>query len=251
MIKGIDVSEWQGLINWQKVKDSGIKFAIIRYADGLYIDRYFFQNMAAAKKVGLHIGSYIFSRATNEAQAREEAQRLIKACEPYDCDMPLYIDMEADNLKHLANKIVKAFMSECKIRKVKGGIYANLNWFNNYLDPEPYRSDPLWLAQYNDVITARDPSLFGMWQYSSSGSVPGISGNVDLNYCYVEYWENTSGGSIENSNTNNEIDKICASLSEKAKDVLAGKYGTGTARQKALGEYYTPIQFILNKALED
>ena len=163
--------------------------------------------------------------------------------------MPLYIDMEAENLKHIANKIVKAFMNECKIRQVKGGIYANLNWFNNYLDPEPYRKDPLWLAQYNDAITARDPSLFGMWQFTSSGSVPGISGNVDMNYCYVEYWKN--GGSSDNSNVNKKIDQFCASLAEKSKDVLAGKYGTGTAREAALGEYYSPVQFILNHVLED
>ena len=250
MVKGIDVSQWQGSIDWKKVAASGVQVAIIRYADGSYIDRYFFQNMAGAIKAGLHVGAYIYSRATNEMQAREEAQRLIKACEPYAYDMPLYIDLEADSQKHIANKIAKAFINECKIRKVKGGIYANLNWFNNYLDPTPYINDPLWLAQYNNKITYKDPNIFGMWQYSSSGRVPGISGNVDLDYCYINYWKDTSQNE-STSNVDKKIDEVSASLAEKAKGVLAGKYGAGAAREKALGEYYQPVQFILNKVLED
>ena len=102
-IRAIDVSEWQGLIDWQKVKADGVEVAIIRYADGLYMDRYFHQNMTNAKKAGLHVGSYIFSRAVNAAQAKEEAQRIINACKPYKLDMPIYIDLEAENLKYFAN----------------------------------------------------------------------------------------------------------------------------------------------------
>ena len=247
-LKGIDVSEYQGVIDWKKVAASGVKVAIVRYADGMYIDRYFYQNMTGAIKAGLHVGAYIYSRAVNAAQAAEEAQRIIKACEPYNYDMPLYIDLEAKNLKYLANTLAKAFMDECKKRGVLGGIYANLDWFNNYLDPMPYIHDPLWIAQYYSKITYRNP-IFGMWQYTSTGRVAGINGDVDLNFVYVEYWKKEKPKNDSNAN-NQKIEKECAILAEKCKDTLSGKYGTGAAREKALGSYYTPVQWIINKILE-
>lgn len=248
IIEGIDVSEFQGNIDWYKVKNDGIKFAIIRYADGSYIDRYFHINMAGAIKAGLHVGAYIYSRAVNAAQAREEAQRIIKACAPYAYDMPLYIDLEADNLKHIANMLAQEFIKECEKNNVKGGVYANLYWFNSYIDPEPIKNKPLWLAQWNKTITASDPGLFGLWQYSSSGSVEGIDEPVDLDRCYVEYWEDQPN---DNSNVEDDIKKVCASLAEKTKETLKGKYGTGAARVRALGDYYSPVQWIINKVLEE
>lgn len=249
-IKGIDVSEYQGAIDWQKVAASGVKVAIVRYADGMYIDRYFYQNMAGAIKAGLHVGAYIYSRAINAAQAAEEAQRIIKACEPYNYDMPLYIDLEANNLKYVANTLAKAFMNECKKRGVLGGIYANLDWFNNYLDPMPYITEPLWIAQYYSKITYKNPYIFGMWQYTSSGRVAGIDDDVDLNHVYVEYWKKEKPKN-DSSAKNKKIDDICTILAEKSKNTLADKYGTGAAREKALGSYYSPVQWIINEVYKE
>lgn len=187
--KVVDVSSWQGGIDWAAVAADGVIGAIVRFADGMYVprDSQFDANMAGAHAAGLHVGAYIFSRAANAAQAREEADRTIDACNAYGFDMPIYIDMEDPDYAGVAMEVATAFLACCDERGVKGGIYANLNWFRNYIDPYTFADRPLWIAQYNDRITHENPGLFGMWQYSSSEWVNGI-GTCDCNECYVEYW---------------------------------------------------------------
>lgn len=187
--KVIDVSSWQGVIDWERVKADGVVGAIVRYGDGDIVDNKFQRNMKECKRLGIHVGSYIFSRATTKAMARDEANRIITACSPYGCDLPIYIDCEWSGQASVANSICDEFIAVCNERGVKGGIYANLNWFNNYINPNRFAKYPLWIAQYYKVLQAKDPSLFGMWQYTSSGRVSGISGNVDMNHLYIAYWE--------------------------------------------------------------
>lgn len=187
--KVIDVSSWQGVIDWERVKADGVVGAIVRYGDGDIVDNKFQRNMRECKRLGIHVGSYIFSRATTKAMARDEANRIISACLPYGCDLPIYIDCEWSGQASVANSICDEFIAVCNERGVKGGIYANLNWFNNYINPNRFAQYPLWIAQYYKVLQAKDPSLFGMWQYTSSGRVSGISGNVDMNHLYIPYWE--------------------------------------------------------------
>lgn len=188
--KFIDVSEWQGSIDWAKVKADGVVGAIIRYADGTYLDKNFDYNMKNAKANGLHIGSYIFSRAKTKAEAEKEAERLYNACKSYEPDMPLYIDLEAKGLGKYANTVAQAFLNKMVKLGGKGGVYANLNWWNNYLadTAKNYSASAFWIAQYYDKITHKNPALFGMWQYSSSGKVIGIKGNVDMDQCFIPYW---------------------------------------------------------------
>ena len=102
--------------------------------------------------------------------------------------MPLYIDLEWSAAAKYANVVATAYINKMKALGGRPGIYANLNWFNNYLNTANYINYPLWIAQYNSRITHRNPSWFGMWQYSSSGSVKGINGRVDMDKCYVAYW---------------------------------------------------------------
>ena len=190
--KVIDVSDWQGEIDWKKVKADGVVGAIIRYADGNTLDKRFAENMKNAKAAGLHVGSYIFSRAKTKAEAEKEAIRLFNACKPYAPDMPLYIDLEVASLAKYADVVAQAFLNKMKSLGGRGGVYANLNWWNNYLAEtvKNYSSNPFWIAQYNDTMDYRPASAMGMWQYTSSGSVDGISGKVDKDKCYVAYWEN-------------------------------------------------------------
>ena len=200
--KVIDVSDWQSQIDWSKVKNDGVVGAIIRYGDGNVFDKRFAENMKNAKANGIHAGSYIFSRAKTASEAEAEAERLFAACAPYEPDMPLYIDLEVASLSEYANIVAQAFLKKMVKLGAKGGVYANLNWWNNYLvdTATNYSANPFWIAQYNDKMTYKDPSLFGMWQYTSSGRVSGISGNVDMNHCYVPYWENApkiSGKGLE------------------------------------------------------
>ena len=193
--KVIDVSYWQKEIDWKKVKADGVVGAIIRYADGKTLDSYFDKNMKNAKAEGIHVGSYIFSRATTKAEAESEAERLFNACKPYDLDMPMYIDLEVSNLSKYANTVAQAFLNKMSALGGRGGVYANLNWWNNYLadTANKYSSHPFWIAQYNSKMTHKTPSLFGMWQYTSNGRVNGINGNVDMNHCYISYWDAKPG----------------------------------------------------------
>lgn len=194
--KVIDVSDWQDAIDWNKVKADGVVGAIIRYADGDVLDKRFKENMQNAKDAGLHIGSYIFSRAKTKAEAEAEAERFFDACKPYAVDMPLYIDLEVASLSKYADTVAEAFLTKIKALGGKGGVYANLTWWNNYLQDtyKNYASNAFWIAQYNDELTHKKPSAFGMWQYTSSGKVNGIKGKVDMNHCYVEYWKSQTNG---------------------------------------------------------
>lgn len=189
----IDVSDWQDKIDWSKVKNSGVVGAIIRYADGDTLDKRFAENMKNATAAGLHIGAYIFSRAKTKAEAEKEAERLFNACKPYKPDMPMYIDLEAKGLEKYADTAAIAFLNKMASLGGRGGVYANLNWWNNYLKKtaSDYSANPFWIAQYNTTMDYKPASLMGMWQYSSSGKVDGISGKVDMDYCYVAYWETT------------------------------------------------------------
>lgn len=189
--KVIDVSDWQSQIDWAKVKADGVVGAIIRYADGNTLDKRFAENMKNAKANGLHVGSYIFSRAKTKAEAEAEATRLFNACKPYSPDMPLYIDLEVSTLSKYANTVAQAFLNKMKALGGRGGVYANLNWWNNYLvdTAKNYSSNPFWIAQYNSTMDYKPASKMGMWQYSSSGKVDGISGKVDMDKCYIPYWE--------------------------------------------------------------
>lgn len=191
--KVIDVSVWQGTIDWAKVKADGVVGAIIRYADGKTLDSKFDYNMKQAKANGLHIGAYIFSRAKNKAEAEAEATRLYTACKPYAPDLPLYIDLEASTLSKYADTVAPAFLNKMKMLGGRGGVYANLTWWNKYLTgtAKAYSASPFWIAQYYDKVTYKNPDLFGMWQYSSSGSVKGINGKVDMDWLYIPYWEKT------------------------------------------------------------
>lgn len=188
--KVIDVSEHQKTIDWAKVKADGVVGAIIRYADGDYLDVNFDKNMKDAKTVGLHVGSYIFSRAKTKAQAESEATRLFNACKLYDLDMPLYIDLEAHGLEKTADTVAQAFLNKMKALGGRGGVYANLNWWNNYLKntAKNYSANPFWIAQYNSTMDYKPASRMGMWQYSSNGKVDGISTRVDMDECYIQYW---------------------------------------------------------------
>lgn len=219
--KVIDVSEHQGNIDWKKVKADGVVGAIIRYADGNHLDPCFDKNMKNAKAAGLHIGAYIYSRAKTKAGAEKEATRLFNACKKYSPDLPLYIDLEASNLSKYANTVANAFIAKMKALGGFAGVYANLNWWNNYLTKvtPPAR----WVAQYKKGITKCEYNgPLGMWQYSNSGKVSGIKGRVDMDWLYVKYWEKKPTPPTPPKKTNAQ------KIVDKAKE-FAYAYGTKKA----------------------
>ena len=189
---------------------------------------------------GIHIGAYIFSRAVTAAQASEEAERLYKAAKKYDPDLPLYIDLEASNLSGKANILATAFLTKMDSYGARGGIYANLNWFTHYISPSRFKDRPLWIAQYNRTLTAAHKSWYGMWQFSSSGKVSGISGKVDMNHLYIKYWKKKASTKKK-------------SINAVAKEVIAGKWGNGSERKKKLkkaGYDYNAVQKKVNQILK-
>ena len=198
-ILGIDVSVWQGNINWTSVKNSGINFAIIRYGyrgstqGGIYKDTKFDANISGAKAAGLKVGMYFFTQAITEAEAVEEASACIAAAKEYGISYPIFIDTEsggagarAENLSVAQRTAVcKAFCQTVKNSGYSAGVYASKWWFGAKLNYSDLNGYVIWLAQY-----ASAPSLNGrydLWQYSSKGSVGGISGNVDMDISYMGY----------------------------------------------------------------
>ena len=196
---GIDVSRWNEEINWHKVKDAGIKYAIIRagyrgsVTGTLVEDWYFKENVEGATAAGIPIGLYFFTQATNEVEAVEEASMVITLCKDYDITYPIFIDTEgaggngrADALDTKTRTAVcLAFCETIRRAGYDAGIYASRNWFNKNIDT-PILSDDIyiWLAEYGDAVTY--DKKYHIWQYTSSGRVLGIEGRVDLNLSYLE-----------------------------------------------------------------
>lgn len=196
---GIDVSKYQGDIDWKAVKASGVQFVIIRcayrgYGSGVLVeDVKFKQNLAGAKAVGLDIGIYIFSQAVNDVEAVEEASTCLNYLNGMKIKYPIFIDIEtsggqgdgrADNLTvEQRTNVAIAFCETIKNAGYKPGVYANKNYLTNKMDASKLSKYYIWLAQY-----AEKPTYTGgydMWQYTSKGNVAGISGNVDMNLSYI------------------------------------------------------------------
>ena len=197
-MKGIDVSQWQGAIDWAKVKAAGVAFALIRaglrgYApEGkLAEDARFRENAEGAIAAGIPVGVYFFSQATTPEEGREEARYCLELVRPYRLDFPVYIDSEyanaqrtgrADSLSQEARTAaVTAFCQEVEGAGYYAGIYASESWFARQLG-EVSRYDR-WVANW----TGKPAVPHGIWQYSNAGRVDGIAAPVDLDEAYKDY----------------------------------------------------------------
>lgn len=193
---GIDVSKWNGDIDWDKVKNAGVEFAIVRagyrgsVTGSLVEDPYFHANMTGAAASGIPTGIYFFTQAVNEVEAVEEASAVLQLIAGYDIDYPIYIDTEgaggegrADGLDAETRTLVcEAFCRTIENAGYRAGIYASRNWLNNNLQTEQLEPYQIWLAEYRSIPLYQ--GYYQMWQYTSKGRIDGISGNVDMNICY-------------------------------------------------------------------
>ncbi len=190
---GIDVSKYNKEIDWASVKASGIEFAIIRIgyrgstSGVLVVDSYFRKNLEGAKKAGLKIGVYFFTQAVNVTEAVEEASAVTTLVSAEDLDLPVFLDVEAaggraDGLdKNTRTANINAFCRTLKNAGYRAGVYANKRWFESYIDRDALEDWKIWLARYR----SREPGMeCDCWQYTSRGSVDGITGNVDLDVNY-------------------------------------------------------------------
>ena len=188
--KGIDVSKWQGEINWEKVKASGVDFAILREGYGLQIDKKFKENCEKAKAVGMNIGVYHYSYASSTFDAKNEAEFCLGNISGLELEYPVCFDIEEKEMLKLSNEtrteIVKAFCEEIERAGYYATFYCNLNWLENYLNYENLKQFDLWLARWSSTKPSQE---CGIWQYSSQGKIDGINGNVDLDVSYKNYPE--------------------------------------------------------------
>ncbi len=202
-MKGIDVSRWQGSINWTAVKNAGIQFAIIKAGGsdaGFYQDQYFEANYNGAKAAGLHVGAYYFvgPGCTSAADGAADAKRFMAQLAGKQFDFPVYVDFEAPSAANPSGN-TDACIAFCETMEAAGyyvGIYASdYSGFNDKLVKKRLLPYTWWVAHYGASKPDYATENAGMFQYSSSGSVAGICGRVDMDEGYVDYSATiTSGG---------------------------------------------------------
>lgn len=199
---GIDVSEWQGTINWEKVKESGVDFVMIRigYGKGRYgskhctLDKRFKEYVAGAQKVGLPIGIYFYSYATTPEQAQKEAEFTIEKLDGVPVSFPVAYDIEDSYILRKTStktrtEMTKTFMDTIAAAGYYPVYYSNQNWYINYLDTSRLEDYDFWYARYTYVEPSRSEYPFGMWQASSTQKLSGITENtVDLDFLYEDYF---------------------------------------------------------------
>lgn len=192
-IKGIDVSEWQGSVNWNSVKSAGVKFAMIRAGYGRYTnqkDLMFDTNMKGTAGAGLSRGIYWYSYATTADDALREAEACYQIIKNYKFEYPIYYDIEESSQQGLSTATVSAIADTfCSYLQSKGyyvGIYSYASFINTKFYDNILKKYDVWVAHF-DVNSPAVSASYGMWQYTDHGSVNGISGNVDFDYAYKDY----------------------------------------------------------------
>ena len=186
---GIDVSKWQGAVNWAQVAASGVNFAFIKVGSSYSgIDPYFDYNMKAAQMCGIRTGVYIYSYATTPEEAAAEAAFVLAVLQNYSVTFPVAFDIEDNVHKSLTTaqqqQIVATFCSMIDAAGYHPMVYAGKNWYLNRLGDVPYDK---WVAQYSTQCDY--PGAICVWQASQTGSVPGVAGNVDIDYLYKDYFQ--------------------------------------------------------------
>ncbi len=188
---GVDVSKWQGSsIDWAQVKNAGYDFAILRVGYGRYAeqkDECFETNYANAKNAGLDVGAYHFSYARTVAEAKTEAAVCIEWLKGKSFEYPIFYDVESqtDLGADLTSQIIEAFCTELENAGYYVGVYSYANYLKNYVNSDTLEKYPVWVAHYN--VSAPSYTGHSMWQYTNTGTVSGIGGDVDLNYCYTDF----------------------------------------------------------------
>ena len=252
MLKGIDVSGSQGNIEWTTLKEkTDTKFTIIKLGniydeDENYIDSKFEKNYKECIKNNIPVGVYVYNYCNSIETLKRGANWVLEVLNKRALNLPVYLDMED---KTIVSEGKEALTNQCnEFAKIltnagyEAGVYANLNWFENYLEAKEFNSNiSVWVAQYYKECEYE--GKYDIWQYSSSGKVDGISGNVDMNYLYNE-------NIIKNTDNNGPEDKT---IDELAQEVIDGKWGNGEDRKKRLeeaGYNYNKIQDKVNEILE-
>ena len=201
---GIDVSRYQGSVNWSQVAAAGKQFAIVRVGSsnsgGLYVDPYFLQNVTGAHSAGLRVGAYYYTYARTRAAVASELTTFLNVMEGIKLEYPVFVDVEDASLTSLGRaeltSLVQYAMDILYQRKWYAGWYSYTNYINSYLNAGALVDYPLWVADYRASLGYN--GAYTMWQYSGSGTVSGISGACDLNRSYKDFLPEIQAGGYNN-----------------------------------------------------
>lgn len=223
--KGIDVSKWNGTIDWKAVAASGVQFAMVRAGigkskGGATVDPRFLDNVYGAHENGIHVGVYLYSYAMSAEAAMKEADSLIGILAPVGekITFPVAYDLEDDSQKSLGRDVcgqmVQSFCSEVRNAGFVPVLYTNPNWLSNYvLAPDDVE---LWIARWYTSWAGRDCA---MWQYTDKGTVPGISGNVDMNISYKDFSNLKGDTTMKNTEWSDAINALVEASRMDSPDV--------------------------------
>lgn len=253
---GIDVSEHNGRINWDAVKGR-VSFAILRLGwignkNNHTLDTQFERNYNECKRLGIPVGVYVYNYCVNPDTARSGAEWTVNHLQGKALELPVYIDMEDQSGTGLGKdtntNICIAFNSVIEASGRWAGVYANLNWFNNYLNKDEIkRRYTTWIAHYG-VNPYKYQGQYDMLQYTSDGRVEGIDGRVDMNEMYRDLINEIKGG----GSTPQPSPAPSKSIDELANEVINGQWGNGQERIDRLtsaGYDYNTVQNRVNEIL--
>ena len=196
---GIDVSEWQGVIDWAKAKAGGIKFAILRAGISSRADKCFATNYAACENAGIPVGAYWYCTATTVADAKAQAKLFLQIISGKKFAYPVYMDLEEPEQfalgKAKCSELADAFLTVLEQAGYFAGLYCSTSYLQQYLTDSIRSRYAIWVAQYYTSCTYDGD--YGIWQYNVAGnaeydiigqkSIPGIVGECDMDYCYTDY----------------------------------------------------------------
>lgn len=228
MIRGVDISHWQSHVNYIKVKEAGIEFVILKAGGsdkGFYKDSFFEENYERAKEAGLKVGAYYFVGRMfyGSESGTADANRFIEIIKGKQFDFPVYVDIETTDPRH-KDLATEAAISFCETMEKAGyfvGIYASdISGFKERLQLDRLTAYSLWVANYSrEPVYAKN---YAVWQHSSKGSLPGISGNVDLNYSKTDFAvikEKGFNGFINKEETNTKAPQRAATKRRKKDEI--------------------------------
>lgn len=262
MLKGIDISKHDGTIDFKKVKESGlVDFAILRAGYGKLIsqkDIKFEEFYKGCKENGIPCGAYWYSYAHSVAEIQTEARVFLEVIKGKQFEYPVYLDFEEKSQfalgKTTCSAMAKAFLDILEKAGYYAGMYCSSSYLTNYFTEEIKTSYTMWVAHYG-VSKPSYSGAYDIWQYSSTGTVPGINHRCDMNYCYKEDFPEAikKAGLNGFTKTADAPESPEKSVEELAKEVLENKWGTGAdrkARLTAAGYSYEAVQDAVNALLK-
>lgn len=252
-LKGIDVSGYQGNIDFKEVKASGIDFALIKAGYSTSTVPTWERNYANAKNSGLMVGAYWYSYAKTVEQGIAEARAFIAALKGKQLDFPVYLDIEEkaqfDKGKAFCTELVEAFCGELEKAGYYAGVYCSTYWYTNFVEESVREKRPAWIADYRAECGYK--GNYGIWQYDTA-KVPGVQYDCDRDVGYVDYSLYIKANGLNGYTTEIAPDEVKKSVDELAQEVLNGLWGNGQERAdrlEAAGYSYDDVQKRVNEIL--